>query len=231
MVMNAPLPQSLPPLENGDRLTRAEFERRYAASPQIEKAELIEGVVYLASPNRFLHHAVPHSHLSGWLGTYATYTPGTLSGIEPTVRLDLENEFQPNIVLLLEEAVGGHTQVTEEGYLEGVPELVVEIAASSAAIDLGHKQRAYRRSGVREYIVWQSFEQQLAWFHLVDGDYQLLQPDDAGVIRSQQFPGLWLAVEALCCNQMAEVLKVLQAGIDSPEHAEFVAKLELQRSV
>lgn len=229
MVMNAPLPQSLPPLENGDRLTRAEFERRYAASPQIEKAELIEGLVYVASPLRFTPHAEPHSRFALWLGTYVAFTPGTLSGIEPTVRLDLENEFQPDIVLLLEEAVGGHTQVTEEGYLEGAPELVVEIAASSAAIDLGQKQRAYRRSGVGEYIVWQSFEQRLDWFHLVDGDYQSLQPDNQGIIRSSQFPGLWLAVEALHSNQMAEVLKALQAGIDSPEHAEFVAKLEAQR--
>jgi hypothetical protein len=44
--------QDLPPLENGDRLTRPEFERRYAAAPHITKAELIEGIVYVASPLR-----------------------------------------------------------------------------------------------------------------------------------------------------------------------------------
>jgi len=75
---------ALPPLESGDRLTRPEFERRYAAAPHIHKAELIEGIVYVASPLRFQQHAEPHSRLTTWLGTYVAFTPGTQSGIEPT---------------------------------------------------------------------------------------------------------------------------------------------------
>jgi Uma2 family endonuclease len=230
--MTTPLPHqfrfnkhSLPPLESGDRLTRPEFERRYAAAPHIKKAELIEGVVYLASPLRFQQHAEPHSRLHGWLWTYQVATPGLLLGIEPTVRLDLDNEPQPDIVLILDEAVGGQARLTEDGYLEGTPELVVEIAASSAAIDTGSKKQAYRRNGVLEYIIWQAFENQLEWFQLVDGDYQPLTRDDEGIIRSQTFPGLWLAVGALLNNQMAQVLAVLQAGIQSPEHQAFVQQL------
>jgi Uma2 family endonuclease len=218
----------LPPLENGDRLTRPEFERRYAAAPHIKKAELIEGIVYVASPLRFTPHAEPHSRLVTWLGTYAAFTPGTRSGIEPTVRLDLDNEPQPDIVLILDEALGGQVHLTEDGYLEGVLELVVEIAASSAAIDTGSKLQAYRRNGVKEYIVWQAFENQLKWFQLVDGEYQQLIPDSDGIIRSQVFPGLWLAVEALLSNQMTHVLEVLQAGLKSPEHSAFVERSQQQ---
>lgn len=221
--------QPLPPLESGDRLTRPEFERRYAAAPHIRKAELIEGIVYVASPLRFTPHAEPHSRLVTWLGTYAAFTPGTRSGIEPTVRLDLDNEPQPDIVLILDEASGGQAQLTKEGYLEGVPELVVEIAASSVAIDMGSKLQAYRRNGVKEYIVWQAFENQLEWFQLVDGEYRQLSPDPDRIIRSQAFPGLWLAVEALLSNQMAQVLKILQAGLQSPEHATFMEQLQQQR--
>ena len=220
--------KSIPSLESGDRLTRPEFERRYTAAPNIQKAELIEGIVYVASPLRFQQHAEPHSRLHGWLWTYQIATPGLLLGIEPTVRLDLDNELQPDIVLILDEAAGGQARLTPEGYLEGVPELVVEIAASSAAIDLGSKQQAYRRNGVLEYLVWQSFEQRLDWFQLVDGDYQLLLPDPDGVIRSQAFPGLLLAVESLLNNQMTQVLEAIQQGISSPEHAAFVEKLEQQ---
>jgi Uma2 family endonuclease len=215
----------LPPLESGDRLTRPEFERRYAAAPHIKKAELIEGIVYVASPLRFTPHAEPHSRLVTWLGTYAAFTPGTRSGIEPTVRLDLDNEPQPDIVLILDEALGGQAHLTEDGYLEGVPELVVEIAASSAAIDTGSKLQAYRRNGVKEYIVWQAFENQLEWFQLVDGDYQQLTPDSDGIIRSQVFPGLWLAVEALLSNQMTHVLEAVQQGVQSPEHKRFMQQL------
>lgn len=178
----------LPALASGDCLSRAEFERRYAADPRVKKAELIEGVVYVASPLRFTPHAEPHSYLGTWIGTYVAYTPDVRSGIEPTVRLDLDNELQPDIVLLLDETVGGKAHLTTDGYLEGTPELVVEIAASSAAIDSGSKKRVYRRNGVLEYIVWQSYENQLQWFEWAEGDYQLKSPDENGIIRSQVFP-------------------------------------------
>lgn len=225
-----PKTQLLPPLESGDRLTRPEFERRYSAAPHIKKAELIEGVVYVASPLRFQQHAEPHSRLHGWLWTYQVATPGLLLGIEPTVRLDLDNEPQPDIVLVLDEALGGRSRLTEDGYLEGSPELVIEIAASSAAIDTGSKKQAYRRNGVLEYIVWQSFENQLEWFGLVDGDYILLQPDMDGIIRSQVFPGLWLAIGDLLSNNMGQVLAILQQGLQSPEHQSFAQQLGTEHS-
>jgi Uma2 family endonuclease len=221
----ANLPQHLPPLESGDRLSRPEFERRYAAAPDIQKAELIEGMVYVASPLRFQQHAEPHSRIHGWLWTYQIATPGLLLGIEPTVRLDLDNEPQPDIVLMLDEATGGRARLTDDGYLEGVPELVVEIA-----IDLGNKLQAYRRNGVLEYIVWQSFENQLEWFYLIEGNYQRFSPDAEGILRSQVFPGLWLDVEALLSNRMAQVLEVLQRGLRSPEHTAFVERLQQTRS-
>lgn len=53
--------------------------------------------------------------------------------------------------------------------MEGAPELVAEIAASSAAIDLGDKKRAYRRNGIQERIVWQVFDQKVDWFSLEEG--------------------------------------------------------------
>lgn len=217
-------PTVAPPLESGDRLTRPEFERRYAAAT-VTKAELIEGVVYVASPLRFQQHAEPHSRIHGWVWTYQVMTPGLSLGIEPTVRLDLDNEPQPDIVLRVDEAAGGQTRVDADGYLEGAPELVIEIAASSAAIDLGDKKQIYRRNGVAEYLVWQVFEQKIDGYHLTEGDYQPLPVDDQGVIRSQRFPGLWLAAAAMLSGDMAQVLTVLQTGLQSPEHQTFVAQL------
>ncbi|MCT7991591.1 Uma2 family endonuclease [Laspinema olomoucense] len=186
--------RTLPPLENGDRLMRPEFERRYHLMPDIKKAELIEGVVYMASPSplRFRSHAEPHGDLIGWLWTYKIATPQVQMGIEPTVRLDLENEPQPDGVLLIRPENGGQSTIDAEGYIQGAPELVAEIAASSAAIDLGDKKRAYRRNGVKEYIIWQVFDEKIEWFQLEDGDYVSVMPDEQGIIRSQVFPGLWL---------------------------------------
>jgi Uma2 family endonuclease len=221
-----PLPLVMPPLENGDRLNRYEFEQRYDAMPNIKKAELIEGVVYVAAAAlRFKSHGQPHARIMGWLWTYEAATLGVELGDAPTVRLDLENEPQPDAVLRIEEQAGGQSRLSKDDYVEGAPELVAEIAASSAAIDLGDKKRAYCRNGIQEYIVWQVFEQRLNWFYLQEGEYVLLPIDEDGVIRSRVFPGLWLAVEDLLIGNMARVLEVLQAGLASPEKTAFVQRL------
>ena len=219
------LPQDCPPLQSGDRLTRPEFERRYAAAPHIKKAELIEGMVYVASPLRHEQHGKPHSRVITWLGVYQAMTSGVDLSDAPTVRLDLDNEPQPDAVLFIEANAGGQTRISRDGYIEGSPELIVEIAASSAAIDTGSKKQVYRRNGVLEYVVWQSHDNQLDWFWLTNGEYQQLSPDSDGIIRSRVFPGLWLAVEALRRNQMVRVLEVLQEGLQSAEHQAFVEQL------
>jgi Uma2 family endonuclease len=216
----------IPPLESGDRLTRHEFERRYTAMPN-KKAELIEGVVYVASPLRFRNHGLPHGNLIIWLGNYKVSTPRVELGDNATVRLDLDNEPQPDVLLLIDKPSRGQAQISEDDYIEGAPELIAEVAASSASIDLYDKKRAYRRNGVQEYIVWQTLENKLDWFCLQNGEYLLLVPDADGVIKSQVFPGLWLAVTSLITGDMTKVLAVLQQGLNSKEHTDFVKGLAL----
>jgi len=216
---------NVPPLESGDRLTRAEFERRYQAMPKIHKAELIEGVVYVASPVRATQHGRPHAQIMTWLGTYSAATPGVDVQDNATVRLDADNEPQPDALLRLEPQVGGNSRISDDDYITGAPELIAEIAASSAAYDLNDKLNAYRRNGVQEYIVWQIYENRIDWFCLQEGRYVSLEADVAGIIRSQVFPGLWLAVNALRQGDLAQVLAVLQQGLQTPEHDAFVENL------
>ncbi|MFB2833540.1 Uma2 family endonuclease [Floridanema evergladense] len=226
--MNAPTHNShitLPPLENGDLLSRAEFERRYTAMPHLKKAELIEGIVYIASPLRFEPHAEPHANLIGWLWNYKIATPGLRLGDNPTVRLDTDNEPQPDAVLLIDASYGGQSRFDEEGYIEGAPEFVAEITASTASIDLRDKKRVYRRNGVKEYLVWQVMEKRFDWFSLQNGEYISVTPDVAGIIRSQVFPGLWLAVSALLGGDMLQVIATLQNGLASNEYQQFLQQL------
>lgn len=225
-------PQSVPSLEHppfhaGDRLSRAEFERRYQAHLEIKKAELIEGVVYMPTPVHFEQHGRPHFNIITWLGTYCAATPGILAGGDnTTVRLDYENEVQPDALLRLEPGAGGRSRVTEDDYLEGPPELIVEIAASSAAYDLHDKRRVYARTGVQEYLAVQMYEQRLDWFILREGVYETLEPDANGVLHSEVFLGLWLQSAALWSGDLAAMLAVLQEGLDSPEHADFLTRLQ-----
>ena len=219
------LEHGVPPLENGDRLTRAEFERRYAAMPHLKKAELIEGVVYVPSPVRYRHHGAPHALLIGWLVQYAAGTPGVGVSDNSTVRLDLDNEPQPDALLLIDPACGGQTHFSSDDYIEGSPELVAEVASSSVSYDLHAKLHAYRRNGVREYIVWRVLEQAIDWFVLRAGQYEPLPVDANGLLRSEVFPGLWLDPAALVQGEMAIVLAIVQQRLGSPEHATFVARL------
>lgn len=218
----------VPPLESGDRLTRPEFERRYQAMPHIKKAELIEGVVYVASPVRMANHGRPHAQIVGWLMVYSAATPGVDLADNATVRLDIDNEPQPDALLRLEPEVGGNSRISDDDYIKGAPELIVEVAASSASYDLNDKLNAYRRNGVQEYIVWQIYENHLDWYSLAEGKYVNLQPDATGTIRSQIFPGLWLSITALLESNSAEVLAVLQQGLQTAEHQAFVKRLSNQ---
>jgi len=216
---------AIPPLENGDRLTREEFLRRYEAMPGLKKAELIEGVVYVPSPVRHQYHGEPHSSLMGWLFVYRAGTPGVAVSDNSTVNLDLDNAPQPDCLLFIQPEYGGRAKINENGYIEGAPDLVAEVASSSASYDLHDKLEAYRRNRVREYVVWRVLDRQIDWFVLQRERYEPLVAAADGSVRSSVFPGLWLDAAALLRGDLSAVLAVVQQGLSSPEHAAFVAAL------
>jgi Uma2 family endonuclease len=203
-------------LESGDRLTRSEFHRRYCLRPDLKKAELVEGVVYVPSPSRYSFHSRQQHIVVLWLGTYAVRHRGIHCASEATVYLDADNEVQPDAFLFRELAPPGGARVNAEGYIEGAPQLVVEIAASSASYDLHDKLRAYRRAGVQEYLVWRVLDQALDWLRLHEGEYLRVEPDARGLIASQSFPGLQLDVTRLLAGDAAGVLAALTGSAAEP---------------
>ena len=225
--VNPPTPPRDPPLlETGDHLSRDEFERRYNAMPELKKAELIEGVVYVSSAVRWRHHASPHAVLLAFLVSYWTDTPGVEAGGEGSIRLDMDNMPQPDAAMLIDPRRGGQAQISEDDYVESGPELVAEVAGSSVSIDLNIKFRVYRRNGVREYIVWRVNDRSIDWFILRGSQFERLAPGADGIYRSEVFPGLWLDAAALARFDLVTVRQVLQQGVASAEHAAFVAKLK-----
>jgi len=215
----------IPPLQAGDRLTRGEFERRYRAMPQIHKAELVEGVVYMPSPVSNEGHASPHLQLTTLFGTYWSQTPGVQCGDNGTLLLDLDNEPQPDAFVRILPQYGGQSGDRDD-YVAGAPELVAEVAASSASYDLHDKLRAYRRNGVCEYVVWRVWDREIDWFVLRAGAYERLDRGADGLYRSEVFPGLWLDAAALIAGDLAQAIHAVQQGLASVEHAEFVARLQ-----
>jgi Uma2 family endonuclease len=220
--------KQVPALQTGDRLTRAEFERRYEAMPEATRAELIEGVVYIMpSPVANEEHGVPHFQAIAWLGLYNAFTPGTQGGDNSTLRLDLDNEPQPDAYLRILPEYGGQSRTSNDKkrYVVGAPELILEVAASSVSYDLHDKLNAYRRNGVLEYVVWRVLDEEVDWFVLRDGRYERQMLNAEGHYESATFPGLWLDAQALLRGDLGRVMQVLQQGIARPEHAAFVERL------
>jgi hypothetical protein len=158
--------------------------------------------------------------------TYELGTPGVSSGIGPSIRLDKKNMPEPDVSLMRLSGCGGQTKISEDGYIEGAPEWLAEISASTVSIDLNDKLEAYRRNGVKEYLVWRVQDQAIDWFILRGGQYDRLVPGADGIIKSEVFPGLWLDTAALLQGNLQRVIEVVQLGLASAEHQEFVQQLK-----
>ena len=216
-----------PPLREGDQLTSDEFMRRWEAMPDLKHAELIGGIVHMPSPVS-LQHSNLHSPLNGWLNNYAAGTRGCWPGLEGTWLMGEENVPQPDITLSILPEYGGQSRV-EGNYTAGAPELVIEVAASSSARDLGVKLKLYERVGVREYLIAVTGKQQFLWKELTERGYRPIEPDADGIFRSRCFPGLWLDPAALWSRDLPRLFAVLNQGLATPEHAAFVARLKESR--
>jgi Uma2 family endonuclease len=212
----------LPELHSGDRMSREEFHRIYVQMPEDFKAELVGGIVYVASPLR-IPHATSHPFLSALLLAYAVRTPGVQVGDNATVLLGDEGEPQPDLFLRILPGFGGQSRTTEDEYVEGAPEFVIEIAHSSRALDLHAKKDDYAKHGVLEYVVWSLADFRLDWFDLAGN--RTLSAETDGVLRIHSFPGLWIDAFALGAQQYDRMMATLQQGLATPEHAEFVERL------
>lgn len=214
-------------LANGDNLSREEFLRIWEQLPNLKRAELIEGVVYMPSPLK-LRHSVTDNNLTLWLATYRLATPFCQSGSNATW-LMLESAPQPDQFLRLLSEGGGQSHL-ENDFPVGAPELAIEVASSSVSYDLHQKLKLYREAGVQEYLVAILRKPEIRWHRRVGDEYVLLEPDSTGVFRSLVFPGLWLDCPALLGGDMSAVMATLQEGLHSPEHAAFVARLQAKPS-
>jgi Uma2 family endonuclease len=218
-------------LQNGDHLTAEEFLKRYEATAGIHKAELIDGMVYIvAPPVSHSEHSAPHFNFATVLGVYSASTPGTSGGDNGTVRFDAQNTPQPDLTLIVLPSHGGRTTVGPDKFLTGPPELIVEIAGSSANVDLHRKRDLYARSGALEYIVWRTREKAIDYLILREGKYVPSSSTD-GIFKSEVFPGLWIDSAALLAGDLAKALATTQKGIESPEHADFVTVLQQRASI
>lgn len=207
--------ERVPPLAAGDHLTRDEFLRRWEAQPNLKRAELIGGRVYMPSLVSG-DHGRTDRWIATWLGVYQAATPG-VDGANNATSLMLEDAPQPDLSLLIKPEYGGRSRV-EGPYFHGALELVAEVSTSSASNDLHDKYDLYQSAGVQEYLVVLLFEEEIRWHELVNGAYRVTTPHADGLWRSRVFPGLWLDGQSLLAGDLRRVLDRLQEGLQSAEH-------------
>ena len=220
-------PADLVDLQTGDRMSRAEFHPLYEQTPPEFGAELIGGIVYVASPLK-RRHGTNHLPLGSLFFLYEGQTPGVESADNTTVLLGEESEPQPDLFLRILPECRGQTTTTAHDYVAGAPELMAEIAHSNRAIALHAKRDDFARYGVLEYLVLSLRENRLRWFDLSAG--REVQPDADGVYRIRCFPGLWIDGAALLARDSRRLLEVLNQGLATPEHAAFVRRLAAART-
>jgi Uma2 family endonuclease len=213
-------------LVNGDHMSQLEFHRIYSQMPDKVKAELIGGVVYVASPLK-IRHGRNHLPLGTLFFLYEAQTAGVECCDNTTVILGDESEPQPDLYLRILSEFGGQSRTSTDDYVEGAPELIAEVADSSREVDLNTKRKDYARHGVKEYLVVNVRDNRLHWFDLPTGDE--LTADADGVYRIRTFPGLWVHGDALFARDSRRLLATLDAGLASPAHADFVKRLAAAR--
>lgn len=221
--------KELPPLENGDHLDQKTFHERYEAMQPNCRAELIGGIVYMSSPQKS-RHGKHQFRLAHWLGEYEAETSGVEGHINTTQVLANDSEPQPEAALFVLPEYGGNVWQDDREYLRGTPEWIGEISDSTESMDLNAKKRDYEESGVREYMVAAIRTRQVFWFVRRRGKFKKMPPGADGIFRSEVFPGLWLDPIAFLRRDRKRLLNVLRQGLESPEHAAFVAKLAAKKS-
>jgi hypothetical protein len=210
-------------LLEGDSLTSDEFLSRWDAIPDLKRAELIDGIVYMPSPVS-LRHEQFQMFLSTWVGIYRCATPGCRPGMEGTWLMGERQVPQPDVTLSISPEFGGQSRV-EGLYPAGAPELLAEVAVSSRSRDFGAKKRLYERVGVLEYLIIVPVWQEIEWFERTESGFQPMEPEADGIFRSRCFPGLWLNVQTLWDLDFTWMNEVLQQGLATPEHAAFAERL------
>jgi Uma2 family endonuclease len=176
----------------------------------------------MPSPLRNEHGGTDDT-VSYWIGHYRRFTKGLVAGKNVTTILGESAETQPDSQLRIPKELGGRTQLVE-GYVTGAPELIIEIARSSRAYDLGAKKAEYERAGVLEYLVVELDPDRIHWFVRRGDRFEDLHPDD-GIFRSRVFPGLWLDPQALYADDLDRLAEIVEQGLATPQHAAFVAQL------
>jgi Uma2 family endonuclease len=172
-----------------------------------QKADLIDGVIYMASPDNN-----DANKLCVWLLTLMQMLVeeqdlGQMFVSRSAFRLDESNSPEPDLAFVRRDRL----HLVQRGFTDGPPDLAVEIVSpESVERDYDKKRRQYQRAGVREYWIVDETEEKATLLRLgANHRYREIRPRN-GVLTSEAMPGLWLRPEWLWQQPRPKVSAVLK---------------------
>ena len=171
-----------------------------------QKADLIDGVIYMASPEN-----TDANNLFMWLaglmdGYVRKRRLGRVFGTRVAFRINEVNSPEPDIAFVRTDRL----HLVHRGFVAGPPDLAVEIVSpDSIDRDYRRKREQYRRAGVSEYWIVDEMEQTVTLLRLDPRRRYLEVKPRKGVLHSEALSGFWIRPEWLWQEQLPDKIDIL----------------------
>ena len=188
-----------------DLVTVDEF---YSLVPDGRKADLIDGVIYMASPDS--HRA---NKLTGFVYRLlqefleARGIGGDVVFSRYAFRLSEFSAPEPDVAYVRSERVG----LMEEGGMRGGPDIAVEVVSrESRRRDYDDKRRLYEEAAIPEYWIIDPIQERVEFLVLEEGRYQLVPLEENRLFRSRALPGFWIDVDWLLADPLPPATRCIE---------------------
>jgi Uma2 family endonuclease len=197
------------------------FEEFLDLSPDGEKADLLDGVIYVASPDNTIA-----ADLNGWLYSLIyTFVEvidlGKAYVSRVAFRIGPKRGPEPDIGFVPKELESMRTR----GYIDGPPSLAVEIVSpDSVSRDYVQKRAIYEEAGVREYWIIDPDAKRATFLRLREGHFKTVTPA-RHIFHSQVLPGFFVDVRWLWRKRRPRVYDLVRHLLETKRQAEAKRRL------
>lgn len=179
------------------------FEQYLDWLTEENKADLINGVIYMQSPPADRHEKI-FIFLVNVLNAYVVRKKlGIVRGSRTAIKFSEYNGTQPDLVFIS----NANRKLIHSYFVDGVADMVVEIISPSTRhIDRVKKMALYAEHGVREYWLIDPEKERAEFFRNEHGAWHEMAVDENGVFRSKAVAGFWLKIEWLFAAQPLDIV-------------------------
>jgi Uma2 family endonuclease len=201
---------------------RMSYEEFLAWADEDTLAEWVDGEVAMTSPASKRHQEIGDFLLTVLRIFVEQRDLGVILSAPFQMKLERSGR-EPDLIFVAKEHLGR----LKETHLDGPADLAVEIVSpESVGRDRGDKFYEYAQGGVPEYWLIDPQRAQAEFYHLREGQYELMQPDEEGVYRSSVLPGFWLRVAWLWQEPLPTVEDVLLEVGGEPYARQWIERLQ-----